>query len=373
MTTVKLARRFVPLCPELIGLTTGVKKLSFWWETSSNPRLFRYSRAQDSWQKPHDPPTLPHPSHHPGIKLSGHILIQLTATVFGQTNQSPAPSFWIGTLVLLVILMAITSAVACTKLKREQQARKREALELKATEERLADAEQQLVRYKRLSGLGELTARVAHEINNSLMSPLLQSERLAAGIVASDELQQIGQQILQGLGDATEVLRRIRPFYLGANAKRSHVDLASMVKTVAKSIRQDTATRTSGNHVRIKVDARPAELVATKTEMREILTSLGHNAVEAIQGIGIVHLRCHETDREVIVEVQDNGAGMTSEVHNHCVESFYSTKEKPALGLGLSIAQAIVESYSGSLVIKSEPNEGTTVTIRIPQNSPTET
>ena len=103
-----------------------------------------------------------------------------------------------------------------------------------------------------------------------------------------------------------------------------------------------------------------------QTELGLVIVNLIRNAVEA--GAKHIVLRTEPTPDGVRVAVQDDGAGITEEQKAHIFEPFYTTREKQGgTGLGLSIAHGIVRGHGGTIDVESESEEGTTITISLPQ------
>jgi len=117
--------------------------------------------------------------------------------------------------------------------------------------------------------------------------------------------------------------------------------------------------------VRVQIEDR-LPVKADESALRELLTNLIFNAVDAMPGGGALLLRtCCDTECGII-EVIDSGTGMTEEVRQRCLEPFYSTKGERGTGLGLAMVFGIVQRHQGSVDIDSKVGEGTKFTIRLP-------
>src|SRR5262249_45340987 len=119
------------------------------------------------------------------------------------------------------------------------------------------------------------------------------------------------------------------------------------------------------------------DLVGIESEIREALTNLVLNAVDALPSGGKITLRTRISTTEpapgeskpatsVIVEVSDTGTGMTEEVRKRCLEPFFSTKGKRGTGLGLAMVYGVMERHEGNIEIQSELGKGTTFRLLFP-------
>jgi signal transduction histidine kinase len=101
-------------------------------------------------------------------------------------------------------------------------------------------------------------------------------------------------------------------------------------------------------------------------ELREVLTNLLLNAIEAMPKGGEITLRTWVEASAVCVAVSDTGVGMAAEVRHRVFDPFFTTKGARGTGLGLSVSQAIIKGHDGTLSVDSEPDRGTTFVISLP-------
>ena len=110
-------------------------------------------------------------------------------------------------------------------------------------------------------------------------------------------------------------------------------------------------------------------LLGRAAELREVLTNLLLNAIEAMPKGGGITLRTWAETYAVGVAVSDTGVGMTAEVQRRVFDPFFTTKGARGTGLGLSVSQAIIKGHDGTLTVDSEPARGTTFVITLPYTS----
>ena len=241
----------------------------------------------------------------------------------------------------------------------------------------LREAQAHVVQQERLRALGEMASGVAHDLNNALAPVVGFSELLLEDpTTLSDPKRVLGH--LRLINDvalsAAAVVGRLRQFYRPREGE-DQLEPVSLPAVVQQTIAltqpkwRDQAL-VAGKTIRIETDLQDVPDVAgAENELRDLLTNLVFNAVDAIpprvQG-GVIALRTRVAEDEVLLEVQDTGTGMTDEVRRRCLEPFFTTKGENGTGLGLSSVHGILRRHGGALEIESEVGEGTTFRIRLP-------
>src|SRR5262249_13569433 len=199
-----------------------------------------------------------------------------------------------------------------------------------------------LVRSHKLASIGQIAAGVAHEINNPLgvilgYTKVLRKER------DGEELQIIEDEVNQCRRIVQDLLDLARPQRL----ELQPIDLAEVARDAVQRLGVDVEV--AGHLCGTGGEAKP----------RQVIVNLVMNAIEAPSTRVTVGV-----ERGVLV-VSDDGPGMTSEVLAHVFEPFFTTKRN-GTGMGLAIAQAIVDAHGGRIEIASTPGEGTRVSVSLP-------
>jgi signal transduction histidine kinase len=242
-------------------------------------------------------------------------------------------------------------------------------------ESALADlqaAQRRLVQQERLSAFGEMAGGVVHDFGNALMSVIGYSEMLLSNAKArADEATTLKYlRIINTAGrDGAHVVSRLRDFYRprGAADMFEPLDLGEIVAQSIALAKPSCAKRESDKAVSFQTDLESGVTAAgIGAELREVLTNLIFNALDAIPVDGIITLRTRQKDGDAILEVIDSGVGMTAKVRERCLEPFFTTKGDHGTGLGLAMVFGIIKRHQGALEIDSEPGKGTTVRIRLP-------
>ena len=246
--------------------------------------------------------------------------------------------------------------------------------DLQAALAELKSAQQQVIQQERLRALGQMASGIAHDFNNALVPILgfcellqLNPEILADRKKSSSYLD----TIRTAAQDAASVVGRLREFYRAneEHEKFSPVDLSKLVEqavNLTKPKWKDQA-QASGATVRVVPELSTVPPVAgEEPALRELLTNLIFNAVDAMPDGGTITIRTRRDGGRVVLEVADTGTGMTEEVRRRCLEPFFSTKGERGTGLGLSMVFGIVQRHGGEIDIRSAVGKGTTFVITFP-------
>jgi signal transduction histidine kinase len=236
----------------------------------------------------------------------------------------------------------------------------------------LQTAQRKMVQQERLSAFGEMAGGVVHDFSNALMSIIGYSEMLIGNKTArADEATALEYlRIINTAGrDGAHVVSRLRDFYRprGAGDLLESLDLNEIIAQSIALAKPRCAQRGRDKAVIFKTDLEDQTMAAgIGAEVREVLTNLIFNALDAMPDAGVITLRTRREDAAAIVEVIDTGIGMSPEVKERCLEPFFTTKGDHGTGLGLAMVFGIIKRHQGTLEIDSELGLGTTVRIRLP-------
>ena len=239
--------------------------------------------------------------------------------------------------------------------------------ELKATQ-------QQVIQQERLRALGEMASGIAHDFNNTL-TPIVgfadllleRPEMLSNPAETTSFLKLLRTSAL----DAGSIVRRLREFYrpLEIHEELVPVELTTLVSQVVELTAPKWRQQAQANGCTIEVETQlgPIPPIAgDESALREALTNLIFNAVDAMPTGGKITLATTAEDDQAVLRVSDTGIGMTEEVRQRCLEPFFSTKGDKGTGLGLAMVYGIIKRHRGLLELHSVPGSGTTFVIRLP-------
>jgi signal transduction histidine kinase len=267
------------------------------------------------------------------------------------------PSFWemyrTGTIIALAAFLLQTALIATLALER----RRRSAAEL--TTQRL---NAQLAHASRLAVAGELTAAIAHEINQPLGAVQTSADAadliLQSGADRHADLVRIVTRIRSDTMRASDVIRRLRSLLAKQTLERSRFEAGAAMTDVAMILRPEAERR------RITLETRPAltalHITGDQTQIQQVLINLVLNAMDAVAGLPEyrrhVEVSMEGRASNVLVTVRDRGQGISPENLPKLFDSFFTTKQR-GMGIGLSIARSIVETHDGRIWAQNcEPN-----------------
>ncbi len=248
--------------------------------------------------------------------------------------------------------------------------------ELERTLVELKAAQQQQVQQERLRALGEMSNGVANDFNNQLTVLVGYSDLLLLNDAQILNNKPMALRYLQTIHtaahDSVRVVARLRDFYRPREADDVFlpIDLPKLVQETAMLTQPKwrSQARAAGRSVTVKLELTVVPDVAgNAAELREVVTNLIFNAVDAMAVDGTITLRTRLADEgTALLEVADTGVGMTEPIRARCLEPFFTTKAEAGAGLGLSMVYGIIQRHEGSLDIQTQPGHGTTVSIHLP-------
>jgi PAS domain S-box-containing protein len=236
------------------------------------------------------------------------------------------------------------------------------------TEER--QLREQVLQTEKLRMVGEMAAGIAHNFNNVLTTILTRAQILALQETDESALQRGLDLIAQAASDGATIVRRLQQLARGSGTSEvTTLDLNTVVQDVVETTQPvwHDHSRHEGRPVAVHLELMPLpQIVGRAAELREVLTNLLLNAVEAMPQGGQLTVRSWTEGREVCIAVSDTGVGMTPEVQRRLFDPFFTTKGARGTGLGLSVSQALIKGHHGTLTADSQPGRGTTFVIRLP-------
>jgi signal transduction histidine kinase len=224
----------------------------------------------------------------------------------------------------------------------------------------------------RLASLGELSASIAHEINNPLAvigeaAGLLRSRANKTDALPEELAATLGST-LDAIDRAVERARRITQNFLrfarSSDSTPREVDLEELAREVI-GLTSETASE-SGAEVSLNMRVTPLTLHTDVFQLRQVLLNLMTNALQAVSPGGHVVVRLDGDEKEVRIEVADDGPGIPEENLERIFEPFFTTKpEGQGTGLGLAVSRGLVEKLGGRIEVESRVGEGCVFRVRL--------
>jgi PAS domain S-box-containing protein len=254
-----------------------------------------------------------------------------------------------------------------------QQARLYGALQVAYQD--LRQTQQTVMQQERLRALGQIASGIAHDINNALSPAALYAQSMLQHEAnLSDRARDHLAVIQRAIDDVSRTVQRMRAFYMprGLELTLTPVDLNQVITQVIDLTRARWSNmpqeRGAVVHVATELEPGLAHILGAENEVRDALTNLLLNAVDALPDGGSITFRTRTDSRDanVVVEVQDNGIGMSETTRSRCLEPFFTTKGERGTGLGLPMVFGMAQRHGAELEIDSELGRGTTMRVIFP-------
>jgi len=234
----------------------------------------------------------------------------------------------------------------------------------------LQEAQNQLVQTEKLRALGQMASGIAHNFNNTL-AIILGRAQLTVRRAGSDAIRTDLDSIVRATRDGAATARRLLEFTRQEpdQTSLSILDLNEIIQSVAEITRPrwEDQMQAEGRNVQLVTHTAEIPRVAgNAAEIREVLTNLIFNALDAMPAGGTITLSTGQKDGAATICVQDSGAGMPEEIQLRVFDPFFTTKGPQNSGLGLSTSYGIILRHGGAISVESEPGAGTTFTIALP-------
>jgi signal transduction histidine kinase/CheY-like chemotaxis protein len=244
--------------------------------------------------------------------------------------------------------------------------------------EDLRHSQQTVMQTERLRALGEMASGIAHDINNAISPVALYAELLQS---QEGGLTETGRgrldTIRRAIEDVAGTIERMREFYRPRESTRAftrldiHGAINQVIELTQPRWRAQPQQRGIVIELRKEFASRLPEVMGDEVELRDALTNLVFNAVDAMPEGGTLTLRTKSVvdgdGRPTLrIEVGDTGVGMDEDTRRRCIEPFFTTKGERGTGLGLASVFGMLQRHSGTLEVDSAPGKGTTMRMIFP-------
>jgi signal transduction histidine kinase/CheY-like chemotaxis protein len=241
--------------------------------------------------------------------------------------------------------------------------------QLRSAYDELRETQVQLVQSEKLNALGEMAAGVAHDFNNILAAILGRTQLLLRDAKDPVVVRQL-KVVEQAARDGAQAVRRVQEFTrIRHDEGFTTLDLNAVLADVIELTRVawETGAKARGVTVRVRREFAARRTIAgNASELREVMTNLILNAVDAMPHGGDLQVASEDRDGEVVVRVRDTGIGMDAQTSGRVFDPFFTTKTGKGTGLGLSVAYGIVTRHRGTISVMSAPQAGSEFVLRFP-------
>jgi PAS domain S-box-containing protein len=243
---------------------------------------------------------------------------------------------------------------------------------LRASEQRLLDAQMELARATRVTTLGELTASIAHEVNQPLAAVVNAAAAcrrwLDGGTPNLDEARSAVDWIVNEGNRASEVIRRVRALANKTDIEKVPLDVNDVAREVISLVQRELVS----NQVSLQMELAPAlpTILGDRIQLQQVIINLVMNGIEAMQSVTdrprelVIRSGQDETHR-VLVSVTDCGVGISAEGADRLFNAFFTTKSS-GMGMGLSICRSIIEAHGGRMSAVNNVGPGATFQFVLP-------
>ena len=264
-------------------------------------------------------------------------------------------------------------------LQRDEQQRPLAVLEVNSNITERRRAEEKVLRAEfahlaRVSTLGELTASIAHEVNQPLAAVVNGARAclrwLDAGPPNLDEARRALEWVLEGGNRAGEVIQRVRALASKASTQEAPLDINDVISEVIALMQLEL----DRHRVALRMELAPAlpVVLADRVELQQVIINLVMNGIDAMEPITdrprelLIGSRQDKAD-QILVTVEDCGVGISAENADRLFNAFFTTKSD-GMGMGLRISRSIIEAHGGRLSAANNNGPGATFQFTLPLN-----
>ncbi len=242
----------------------------------------------------------------------------------------------------------------------------------------MMEKDSQLIQASKMTSLGEMSAGIAHELNQPLNVIKMGSEYLQlmienGALFSEVNLAKVSGEISGQVDRATEIISHLRDFSRKTEFSKREIDLNNPVKEALSLIGHQLSLQ----NIQLTLDLDPdiPLILAHNNRLEQVIFNLVSNARDAINqkkesadGGREIRVRTFREDGRVAMAISDTGVGIPQKTLNRIFEPFYTTKDAgKGLGLGLYVTYGIIKDYDGEVRVESESGKGTTFTVSFPE------
>jgi C4-dicarboxylate-specific signal transduction histidine kinase len=264
--------------------------------------------------------------------------------------------------VFVIATLLITGLMEVKRRVEESRTRAQEALRL---------AQSDLARVNRVTTMGELTASLAHEVNQPIAAAVTDANTCLRWLTRdSPNLEEAREAASRTVKDATraaEIISKIRLIFKKSATQQELVDVNQVINEMIALLRNEA----SRYHISVRTELvpNPPQVMGDRVQLQQVLMNLMINAIDAMKNVEgtreLVITSQRAEDEQLVLAVSDTGVGLPPQQADQIFNAFFTTKSH-GTGMGLRISRSIVESHGGRLWAADNPPQGASFYLTLP-------
>jgi C4-dicarboxylate-specific signal transduction histidine kinase len=219
--------------------------------------------------------------------------------------------------------------------------------------------------------MGELTASLAHEVNQPIAASLMNAGSCVRWLDADppnlEEARASASRIVEDGRRATDIIGRIRLLFMKGGRQRERIDVNELIREMTVLLRSEATRHTIS--VRTELTADLPQIMGDRVQLQQVMMNLIMNSIDAMKDVEgtrdlAITSQLGEND-ELLVSVSDTGVGLPAQQADKIFNAFFTTKDH-GIGMGLSISRSIVESHGGRLWAIDQVSRGASFSLALP-------
>ena len=272
--------------------------------------------------------------------------------------------------------LEVRVAERTAELTRANEDLKLEIAEHNRAEEALRQAQGDLARISRVTTMGELTASLAHEVNQPITAAVTDANTCLRWLTRDQpdlgEAREAASRMVRDAARATEIISRIRSLFKKGTPRRELVDVNEIIRGMIALLHREAARHSIS--MRTELSEGLPQIMGDRVQLQQVLMNLMINGIEAmkdVDGPRELSIKSQSAeDEQLMVSVNDTGVGLPPQQAERIFDSFFTTKQD-GTGMGLRISHSIVESHGGRLWAADNPPRGASFQFTLPSKPDT--
>ncbi len=304
----------------------------------------------------------------PGLLSVGLSALAFEHFFLGRTiPPAVEPALYLRFAVFLIAGLVITALMEVKR--RVEQSRNR-------AEEDLRQAQVDLARVSRVTTMGELTASLAHEVNQPIAAAVTDANTCLRWLKRDqpdlEEAREAAARVVKDVTRASEIVSRVRVLFKKGTAQRELVDMNRVIREMVALTRSEATQHSTSIGAELAPDL--PQVMGDRVQLQQVLMNLMVNGIDAMNDARQTReltIKSQRADHEHIqISVSDTGVGLPSDQSDQIFNAFFTTKPH-GTGMGLRISRSIIESHGGRLWAENNSARGSTFHFTLPNKAGT--